>query len=354
MQNTNFDETQPTNQSAQDGSQEITQITRLQEPSGSLRQDLPTVTPRTRWGLIIFVCLLILIMIGGISGYQGYRQGIQDRIVQRSTEQVVEIERQYQLGLESFQAKDFEMARQRFEYVLEQDPNHARAIEMLARTLTELFATATLTPVVPTSTPTMTPTPDLRSVEEKLNEARAHVNSSEWDQAIETLLALRKENPQFQAVQVDSMLYVSLRNRGVDKILKNGELEGGLFDLSQAELFGPLDSESQGYSNWARFYIIGASFWQVDWGQAAYYFGQVAPFAPNLHDGTYWTASQRYDEAMVNYINQLIDAKDWCRANDQMTAYRNFNSDPQFEPTAVVLEKRCKNKPDQETETPEP
>lgn len=160
------------------------------------------------------------------------------------------------------------------------------------------------------------------------------------------------------------MLYVAFRYRGVNKILSTGEIEGGLLDLSQAELFGPLDAEAQSYANFARLFGIGVSFWEVDWSQAAYYFGQVAPYLPNMHNGDNWYASQRYTEALQNYIDQLVAAEQYCEAQAQMEALVAYNADPLFEPTQVWIDNKCEGRDDDDededddegdsAETPQP
>ncbi len=326
----------------------------------SLEETQPSAPPneensqkkRSPWMRYLLLGWLLLIVVVGGAAYSGYQRGIQDRISIQSTQAAEEIETQYQLGLDDFDSGEYERARQRFEYIIQQNPNHEGAIEMLARTLAIMQATATPTPLTPTPTPTLTPTPDLRGAEELFSQAKQYMAANDWDAAIATLQNLRKSEPAYQAVEVDSMFYVALRNRGVEKILNTGELESGLYDLSQAERFGPLDAEAQSFANFARFYIIGASFWQVDWGQAAYYFGQVAPYLPNLQDGTGWTATQRYLEAMQNYIDFLVEARDWCRAEEQMEILREWNENPDLEPTQVWLENKCN--PPEPTQTPQP
>jgi hypothetical protein len=174
------------------------------------------------------------------------------------------------------------------------------------------------------------------------------MEAEDWDLAISTLLSLRQKDPAYRAVDVDSMLYVAFRYRGVDKILSRGEIEGGMLDLSQAELFGPLDAEAQSYANFASLFVIGVSFWEVDWAQAAYYFGQVAPYLPNMHNGDNWYASQRYVEALQNYIDQLIESENFCEAQAQMEALRAFNADPLFEPTQEYIDDLCRGGDDED------
>jgi hypothetical protein len=60
------------------------------------------------------------------------------------------------------------------------------------------------------------------------------------------------------------MYYFSLRNYGYH-LIQQGNLEGGIYQLTLAERFGPLDRDSNGVREGARYYLIGASFWELNW-----------------------------------------------------------------------------------------
>jgi hypothetical protein len=162
------------------------------------------------------------------------------------------------------------------------------------------------------------------------------------------------------AVKVDGMLYVALRNRGIDKIAQLHDLEGGNYDLTLAERFGPLDTEARNWRDWADLYIRGASFWDVDWGQAVYYFSQLASAAPNLSDLSGWTASNRYMDALLGYGDWFASKEQWCDAQVQYDTYMALLASSKVEPTAVYAADKCtqqNNPPPVEiipTETPTP
>ncbi len=291
------------------------------------------------------VGLTLLLVIAAASAYAGYASGMQQRQAAEATQVASDIQQQFQLGLEDLQAKRYDLARQRFEFVLEQNPNYPGAVDRLTEAMLALNATATPT-VVPT--PTLTPTPDLRGEQELFDQAQAALQNEDWDAAIETLLTLRKRNAAYRAVDVDGMLYIALRNRGVQKILQQADLEGGTYDLALAERFGPLDAEARNYRIWVSLYVTGASFWELDWGQAAYYFGQVAPLAPNLRDASGMTASQRYLIAAQKYADYLMDNKAWCKAEEQYRIAQSLGADVE---RAL---KRARNKCSPPTPTPPP
>jgi hypothetical protein len=162
-------------------------------------------------------------------------------------------------------------------------------------------------------TPTLTPTPDLRSEQQLYDQGRQFLASGDWDNAIDALLSLRKISPGFQTVEVDGMLFLALRNRGVSKITK-ADLEGGIYDLTLASHFGPLDTEAQAFLTWTTMYITGASFWEIDWEQVVYYFEQVAPQMPALTDGSGMTANERLRIGLYELGNRLAQSDRYCQA----------------------------------------
>jgi len=300
---------------------EATRLVPVQKPAA------PAPKPRRlSWRGWTVYGLLALFLIAVASAFMGYNAGIGERKRAEVEQVAVRVEEQYQLGLQDLEAGRYDLARQRFEYVIQLNPNYPGVTDKLAEVLLRLNSTATPT-VAPT--PTVTPTPDLRGVEELFQQAQTDLANYNWSAAIDTLLALRKADINYRAVWVDDMLYVSFRNRGTDKILKEGDLEGGIYDLTLAEQFGPLDADASGYQTWARLYITGASFWELDWSQAVYYFAQVAPALPNLRDGSGWTATERYRLALIGYGGQLADAGEWCAAVEQYELALELGDDPE-------------------------
>lgn len=348
MENTDLDETMPTPLNHEQENVEPTG-----QPDAGNESHTPVVgTGKTKrspsWRVWTALGIVALVLIAATSAFGGYRAGIDLRTSAESTQNAYQIQEQYELGLQDMEAGSYNLARQRFEYVIQLNPSYPGVTEKLADVLLELNTTATPT-IVPT--PTKTPTPDLRGVEELFAQAQQHLANNDWTAAIDTLLALRKADLNYQAVWVDDMLYVSLRNRGKDKILKDGNLEGGIYDLSLAERFGLLDVDARGYLTWARLYITGASFWEIDWGEAVYYFGQVAPAMPNLRDGSGWTATERYRLALIGYAGFLADNKQWCDAQETYELALSYGTDPDVEVTLEFVTQKC-SPPAEEQPTP--
>jgi len=222
------------------------------------------------WVLFGGAAFIGMALLGGLGGYQNAQAQFS---LLKATQGAQTLLEQYSLGVQELESGQYDLARQRFEYVLAHDPGFPGATDKMAEVMRILYATATPTMVPPT--PTLTPTRDLRPVQDLLDQAKSDFTSGNWDGVINTLVSLRQVDPKYQVVEVDRLLYLTLRNRGVDKIKKESNLEGGIYDLALAERFGPLDSEAENYRNLARIYMIGSSFWEAYPEQAVYYFRQV-------------------------------------------------------------------------------
>lgn len=173
------------------------------------------------------------------------------------------------------------------------------------------------------------------------DQARVALDASEWTVAIDNLLALRKADPTYRSVDVDGMLYLALRNRGVDKILRSSDLESGTYDLALAERFGPLDVEAHNYRIWVNLYVTGASFWDIDWAQAVYYFSQLYPLAPGLRDASGWTVADRYSIALRSYGDAIARDDDWCQAQELYESALAVSGDPALQELAEEAARNC-------------
>ncbi len=373
MQTPNIDETQPASLDKETGREETSPIANnnsLQDThpipvhnalsSETQSADLPpdggddstaSGSPRSAWRPLALVAILTLLIIAAMSCYGGYRAGLNDRTSKNSAEAAAQLAEQYQLALQNIDNQQLDLAQQRLVYIINQDPNFPGAQDKLTEVLLQLNTTATAT-LAPT--PTLTPTPDLRSVDELFTQAKQAIAGGDWSAAIEDLLKLRKNQPDYHAIEVDDMLYLALVNRGIDKI-KNADLEGGTYDLSLAERFGPLPVEAKNWRDWAELYITGASFWDVDWAQVISYFQQLDQIAPYMMDGSGWTSTERLRIAYIKYGDQLATAGDWCKAQEQYKAAIDMpGGAPTVEPTATFADEKCHPPTEVPTITPTP
>jgi tetratricopeptide (TPR) repeat protein len=306
--------------------------------------------PKRRW-IIILTGILLILIGGGFGSWMGYTSAIQSRKSQTNNQVLMIAATQYNLALADQAAGRLDIARERLEYVIQLNPQFPGAITKLSEVMFKISLSQTPT-VLPTPAPT--PTPDTRGIDEVYNQARQFLINKDWSNTIANLEILRKDDLNYKAIEVDGMFYVALRNRGVDKILKEGSLEPGLYDLALAERFGPIDTQADGYRNWARLYLIGASFWELDWPQVLDYFSQIYPYVPNLHDKSGLTAVERFRQASVKYGDQLGSNNEWCKAEDQYKNALQISADSAVQTKLDNAHNNCSNPTSAPSETAKP
>jgi tetratricopeptide (TPR) repeat protein len=267
--------------------------------------------------------LLLLIVLSG-AAYAGYQAGLLQQQQQYRATQAADLQLQYDLGLGDLAAGRYEVAIARFEYIVQLDPQYRDANLKLAEARQALAATPTPRPsptpgAAPTAgsasppgaTPASAATGQAQTIFDSAQDAYA---IGDWDGVIDALGRLHAVDPDYEAVRVDGMLYVALRNRGITRILGDA-MEAGMFDLDQAAAFGPLDTEALNYRAWARLYLAAQSYWGLDWRQAMEILQQLYLIAPYFRD-----TNTRLYQATVNYADQLVAAGEHCAAAEHYTA----------------------------------
>lgn len=256
------------------------------------------------------VALLLLVLAG--AAYAGYQAGLTQRQAQFEATQAADLQLQYELGVADLAAGRNEVAIARFEYIVRLDPQYRDASQKLADARLAFSATPTATPrPLATPSPTSLPaTPVLTSTEavEIFNLAQDAYAVSDWDGVITQLTYLKVVDPDYETVRVAGMLFVALRNRGIARILGD-ELEGGMADIDQAQIYGPLDTEALNHRAYARLYLAALSYWGLNWQEAMVILRQLYLIAPYFRD-----TSTRLYRATVNYADQLAAAGDYCGA----------------------------------------
>ncbi len=303
--------------------------------------------PARVWGLAALGLVLLLLSVLSAAAYAGYQAGQQQRQTQWQATQVLELENQYALGLADLQAGRYEVAVARFEYVLQLDPNYRAASQKLAEAQLAFQATSTPRPsaVAPTATATAAPTESLEAAN-IFNEAKSFFAASDWDGVIKALTRLHSVDPDYEAVHADGMLFRALRNRGVARI--NGDaMEAGMFDLDNAEAFGPLDTEALNVRAWARLYLAARSYWGLDWKRSMDILEELSLIAPYFRD-----TDRRLFEATVNYADQLVAASDFCGAADRYARALLLFADDTVSAKLTSAEGNCANPPPPAEGTP--
>jgi len=236
------------------------------EEAQASTQEVKAKPKKKLWARIgsFFLNLLIFLVIIGLGVFGGYQSGIGIRTRAQTELEQQQLSDQFSRALVDIQFGNYDAARTRLEYIIENNPSFPGAMEKL----TEVMVLTT----IPTATPVVSPTPELivdeTNYDGLLAQAKQLVAAQQWQNALFVLDTLRRKDTTFHTVEVDGMYYYSLRNLGVD-FIQAGNLEGGIYELTLAERFAPLDATAYALRDNARFYINAASFWELDWQRTA-------------------------------------------------------------------------------------
>jgi tetratricopeptide (TPR) repeat protein len=276
------------------------------------------LAPKPRRGRGFLLNTLIVLVVIAVTIFAGYQAGISARKQNQAATLNQQLTEQLQYVNDDIQAGKYEVARQRLEFIIANDPSFPGAQEKLTEVLVQINLQEGYQS--PTPTASLSPTPDFSGAEQAYARASQLIAAQDWPGAIGALDQLRKLDPNYQQSQVDGMYYFAFRNYGYSLIAQQGNLEGGIYQLTLAERFGPLDRDANGLREGARVYLIGASFWELDWEQAVNYFAQASSWG-NLWDGT-MTAAERYWFAQMRYGDDLYAKGEFCGDNDALAQYQ--------------------------------
>jgi tetratricopeptide (TPR) repeat protein len=269
-----------------------------------------------RWLLGVGLLGVLVLVVSG-AALQGYLVGQTQRTHDAQATLAADLKTQYDLGVADLAAGHYDLAAQRFEYIVALDPAYPGAAGKLAEARQALNITPT---APPPPTPTLPPVSgDPQTLLALAQQAHA---AQHWDEVIAYLSDLHTLDPSYEATEVDRLLFEALRNRGVARI-QGDEMELGLTDLDQAEAFAALDDEAKGYRQWATSYLAAQGYWGVNWEQVVLILEELYLIAPYFKD----TATLLYD-ARLSYAQQLNAAGDACGAAAQYAAAQIVVTDP--------------------------
>ncbi len=285
--------------------------------SDGTKPSKPVSKTKPKRGRTFLLYALILLVILGIAVFSGYQSGIGIRRDTRAQAMAQQLGEQFQNTIVDIEFGRYEIAKQRLEWIIDNDPSFPGAQEKLTEVLVQINLQENYVP--PTATPAPTSTPDFSGVQEAFARAQQLIAAQNWPGALSALDESRKLDATYQTSQVDGMYYFALRNNGYDLITKEGNLEGGIYYITLAERFGILDANANGVREGARYYLLGASFWELNWEQTLFYFNQVYSGWPGLWDGT-MTASDRFRIASMRYGDEFYGQEKFC---DAVVQYEN-------------------------------
>lgn len=287
----------------------------IQNP-GTTQPSTP-LAPKPKRGRGFLLNTLIVLIVIAVTLFAGYQSGIATRKQNQAATLSQQLAEQLQLVETDMQTGKYEVARQRLEFIIANDPAFPGAQQKLTEVLVQINLQQGIQS--PTPTASMTPTPDFSGAEQAYASAAQFITAQDWPGAIRALDSLRKLDPAYNQSQVDGMYYFTFVNYG-KSLIGQGNLEGGIYQLTLAERFGPLDRDANALREGARVYLIGASFWELDWEQAVNYFAQASSWG-NLWDGT-MTSAERYWFAQMRYGDDLYAKGEYCGDNDALAQYQ--------------------------------
>jgi tetratricopeptide (TPR) repeat protein len=334
-------------------------------PSNSAEEGTPQKRKRGGWIALGILAMLIIVFVGVAIGYNS---AIQVRTTEEVNQRLIVATTQYELGLQDIKNANYDLAKKRLEYVIQIYPNYPGAADKLAQVLVAMAqngqnANTTI------SVPTVEPTKDTRGAAAIFMQAQQQLATAQVDQAqqgvpaaqiaqdwqnlYDSVNSLRDLDPTYQAVKVDGLYYLALRNVGINNI-KAGNLEVGIYQFSVAERIAPLDKDADNYRQLAETYINGSSFWGINWQIAVNNFLLLYQSYPYFSDFNGVTSKQRYAGALIGLGDTYETAYDWCDAEAQYSTSASIISSQSVTDKLTLASANCANPPATPTPTPNP
>lgn len=315
---------------------------------------------KTKRGLWILIGIIGMLLIGAIGSGTGYLMAVELRKNAELSDRLTLATTQFELAINDEKNGNYNVARQRLEFVLQVYPEYpgldAKLKDVLLAIALNQGETQLETPAPGASSePAVTPLPttDTKNLSILFNQAKAQLAGSDWPGLLATVLSLRDIDPAYEPIKVDGMFYYALRYNGIAKV-KQGSLEVGIYYFSMAEQLAPIDEEAESYRVWARMYNNAASNWNVNMLAAATQFSELYALVPNLIDASGITVRSRYAGALEGYGDYLQQTYAWCEAVSQYEASIGIVSSERMSEKLTRARELCANPPATPTPTPGP
>jgi hypothetical protein len=203
---------------------------------------------RSLRGIWVIWGILLASLIIGVSIMLGVRSGLNIRMQTDQQQRLTAAAEHFNYGVQALTQGDLAAAKTQFLYVNELVPNFPGLVEKL--TEVELQMALALTPIA-TPTPEPVAIPTGGSTDEYFNLAQQAIQNQDWASALKLLETIRNIDLNYKQTQMDDLYYLVLRNLGVAQIKAN-DLETGIFNLTLAAKFAPLDVDAARYLSYAK------------------------------------------------------------------------------------------------------
>lgn len=272
-------------------------------------------------------CVLVTALLLAAAG--GVVAGQKERSIHATQTTAADLDLQFRLGLADMEQGRYELAAQRFRWILERAPHYPGAADWLG--VAERMLTQASTPA-PTA---VVPTSSAETLEERFAEAQAYFNSGQWEPAIARLQEIQAIDPRYREVEVKEMLYTALSTLGLIYV-RGDRLEEGILLLNQAEKIRPLDDQAAGERYLATLYIAGKTYWNLNWPVVIANFEAIREVAPYYRD-----VADRLWEAYTKYGDQLMLQGAPCDAEEQYRLALNLRWESTLADTADQAHEAC-------------
>jgi len=295
---------------------------------------------------MVFILLAVLLAIYGTIFFIAWDRGQVQKAREEESALASELENQMSLAMEEAESGSYNLAIRRLEWILEREPDYPGAVALLDELHALQNKPATPTAIaLATSEPANEPSPPAAlDATAEFNELQELVNEQRWDQAINAIIAFQSKNPNFRRQDTDKLLYNAYLNLG--QILVMGEqVELGMFYLNQAEKLGDLPVGAEDQRTWADLYLLGISYYGIDWETSLFYFRGLCAAAPFYQD-----SCRKLYGILIISGDQYQSDMDYCPAEALYFEASRIDSDVSLQEKIELAREGCQ----EATPTPEP
>jgi|GEM_PF-1047358 len=277
--------------------------------------------------ILILLCVLALAI--SISGIGGAVAGQRERDLRATQTTIVDLNLQFTLGLDDLQAGRYELAAQRFRWILQRDPARTDVAAALDEAERRLLNPDT------TPTPTRVPAASGQDLETLFAEASDYYARQQWENAIIRLQEIQARDAGFREVEVKQTLHTALKTLGLIYI-RGDRIEEGILLLEQAREIRPLDDLTEGEIYLATLYLTGRSYKQLNWAIAIQNFEALYAVAP-----TYRDVESQLLESYKSYGAVLTAQNAWCEAEQVYEAALTLENSAELQEEYEAAHRAC-------------
>ena len=285
--------------------------------------------------------ITVLVVALSLMAYAGYRVGTSQNRIVATTTMASEVALQYDLASKDIDMGQYALAVERLEFVVNTEPDYPGVTDLLDQTRGKVDPTAM--PIIE-STNVVIVRQDQMNSAERLKIIRISYANQEWQNVISNIDILKASSADYDHDVVDGILFVALRNRGIQRI-EIGDLELGMADLEHAEHITELDQVANQRRRWASLYQSASTFWNINWQIVVDNLYILHQIAPNFRDTSskLWTARILYGET-------LLKEENYCLAEEQFAFALDLKQEESLKVKWTESVSDCDNADDVSTE----